>query len=81
MEEGVINFQGMKVRIFLDLTTEMAQFQDLRAKLCKYGTRHGIIHPATLIINFKEEKKYFKNHEVAETYFNTVIKSLDRYLD
>lgn len=33
-EEGVIHFLGMKVRIFLDLTTEMAkrrsQFQDVR---------------------------------------------------
>ena len=59
-EEGVINFRGMKVRIFPDLTAEMAkkrsQFQDVRAKLREAGIKHVIIHPASLIITFKSEQ-------------------------
>ncbi len=53
-EKGVMNFQGMKVRIFPDLTVEMAkrkaQFQDVSAKLHEAGIKHGIIYPDTLII-------------------------------
>lgn len=73
-----MNFRGV-VRIFPDLTAETAkrraQFQDVRAKLREAGIKHGIIHPATLIITFNGETKYFQDHKAAETYFSKVIKS------
>ena len=76
-ENGVIEFEGMKVRIFPDLTADLAkrraQFQGVRAKLSERGIRHGIIHPAMLIVSFKDEKKYFKNSADAESFFKTMI--------
>lgn len=53
----MIDYKGMRVRIFLDFTAEMAsrraQFYDVGAKLRECG----IIHPATVILTFNEEKK------------------------
>ncbi|KAL7407241.1 hypothetical protein ABVT39_005488 [Epinephelus coioides] len=77
-EEGEILFEDMKVRIFPDLTAavakQRAQFKDIRKKLREQKIRNGIIHPATLIVTYKDEKKYFKDSKSAEKYFNTVIK-------
>lgn len=76
-KEGVLHVRGMKLRIFPDLTTEMAKkrasFRDIRSKLRSAGVRHGIIHPATLIITFKGETKKFTECSVAEVYVKTMI--------
>lgn len=35
--------------------------------------KHGIIHPATLIITFREESKKITDYLVAEAYFKEVM--------
>lgn len=77
-KEGVMNFGRMTVGIFPDLTSEMArrraQFKDVRAKLREAGIKHGIVHPATLIVTFNGDTKYVQYHKTAEIYFSKVIK-------
>ena len=77
-KERVLHFRGMKVKIFPDLTTEMskrrAQFKDIRTQLYQAKIKHGLIHPATLIITFNEETKYFQDHKSAEAFFNQAIR-------
>ncbi|KAJ0037232.1 hypothetical protein NL108_018510 [Boleophthalmus pectinirostris] len=76
-KEGLLRVRGMKLRIFPDLTTEMAKkrtsFREIRSKLRDAGVRHGILHPATLIITFKGETKKFTERSVAHTYVKTVM--------
>lgn len=60
-KEKTLEYKGMKLKIFPDLTTETArrraQFKDLRSKLHRAGIKHGMIHPATFILTFDGEKK------------------------
>lgn len=53
----MIDYKEMKLKIFLDFTAVMtrrrAQFYDVGAKL----REQGVIHPATVILTFDEEKK------------------------
>lgn len=76
-QEKVIHFKGMNVKIFPDLTAEVAkrraQFKDLRMKLHQAGIKHGLIHPATLIITFNGDTKYFQDHKSGDIYYNQVI--------
>lgn len=75
--ERVLHSRGMKLKIFPDLTTEVARkrasFWEIRGKLKNAAVRHGIIHPATLILTFKGETKKFTEPSEAETYYKTVI--------
>lgn len=75
-EERVLEVRGMKLRFFPDILTEMAKirasFRDVRKKLWSAGVKHGIIHPATLILTFRGDTKKFSNHLAAETYLKTV---------
>lgn len=76
-KEKVLKYNDMKIKIFPDLTAEMAkrraQFKDLRMKLYQAGIKNGLIHPATLIITFDGVIKYFQDKETAERYFNQNI--------
>lgn len=75
--DKVLEIRGMKLRFFPDMTTEMARarasFREVRNKLWSAGVKHGIIHPATLIMTFNGETKKFTNHLDAETFYKTVI--------
>lgn len=77
-KERVLNFRRMKVKILPDLTAKMSkrrvQFKDLRMKLHQAEIKHGLIHPATLIVTFNGEAKYFQDHRTAETFFNQAIR-------
>lgn len=74
----VLEIRGMKLRIFPDFTTEIAKarasFREVRSILWSVGVKHGIIHPATLILTFKGETKKFADHLMAEKFVKTVIK-------
>lgn len=76
-QERVLHVKGMKVKIFPDLTAEVskrrAQFKDLRMKLHQAGVKHGLIYPATLIITFNGETKYFQDQKSGEIYYNQMI--------
>lgn len=67
----------MNVKIFPDLTAEVskrrAQFKDLRMKLHQAGIKHGLIYPATLIITFNGDTKYFQDQKSGDIYYNQVI--------
>ena len=56
-QKGSMNFRGMRVWIYPDLTSEetrrRAMFNDVRKKLREAKVRHGIRHPGTLLITFK----------------------------
>lgn len=73
----LFEIRGMKLRIFPNLTAETvrarARFREVRNKLWSAGVTHGIIHPATLILTFKEETRKFTRHLAAETFYKTVV--------
>ena len=77
-QKGSINFRGMRVWIYPDLTSEenrkRALFNDVRKKLREAKVHHGIRHPATLLITFKGETKSFSSSTDAEAHFNKNIK-------
>ena len=76
-QKGSMNYRGMRVWIYPDLTSEenwkRTMFNDVRKKLCEVKVHHGITHPATLI-TFKGETKSFSSSKDAETHFNKDIK-------
>lgn len=76
-QEKVLHFKGMHIKIFPDLTAEVskrrAQFKDLRMKLHQAGIKHGLIYPATLIITFNGDTKYFQDQKSGDIYYNQVI--------
>lgn len=76
-KDGILEVRGMRLRIFPDQTADMAKkrglFREVREKLWKAGVKQGIIHPATLVITYKEETMKFKDHEEAETFWKDVI--------
>lgn len=69
-KEGVVKYRNMNIRIFPDFTAESclkrAQFKDVTLILHENCIRHGIIHPATLIISCEGETKDFQDHKAAE---------------
>uniref|UniRef100_A0A672I4Q0 L1 transposable element RRM domain-containing protein n=1 Tax=Salarias fasciatus TaxID=181472 RepID=A0A672I4Q0_SALFA len=65
-KEKVLEIRGMKSWIYANLTTETvrarASFREVRNQLWKAGVKHRIIHPATLILTYKDETKKFTDH-------------------
>ena len=76
-DRGVMNYRGMKVRIFPDFTSEesakRAKFSDLRQKLYEAKIRSGFRQPATLLITFNEVTKSFTDADKAEEYYRSDI--------
>lgn len=69
----------MILQIFPDLTSDMAKqraaFQGMREDLRRAGVRHGIIHPAMLIITAETgQSRKFTDYRDAENYWESVIK-------
>lgn len=76
-KEKVLEIRGMKLRFYADLTTETARarasFREVRNRLWKAGVKHRIIHPATLILTYKDETKKFTDHLSVEAFYKDVI--------
>uniref|UniRef100_A0A673B6A9 L1 transposable element RRM domain-containing protein n=1 Tax=Sphaeramia orbicularis TaxID=375764 RepID=A0A673B6A9_9TELE len=76
-KEKVFEARGMKLRFFPDLTANTAKarasYREVRNKLWNAGIKHGIIHPATLVLTFRGETRRFTDNVAAETYVKTVI--------
>ncbi len=73
----MINYKGMKARIFPVLTSELAKSpvpgrQSQTERTWGQTWDHLRSHSHCY---FKDKRKYFKDSDVAETYFNTVIKN------
>lgn len=78
-KERTLKHGEMKLQMFPDLTSDMAKqratFREVRENLRREGVRHGIIHPATLIITVEPgQSKKFTDHREAEDYWQSVIK-------
>ena len=77
-KEHTLKYRGMKLQFFPDLTSDMAKrratFDEIREKLRSVGVKHGIIHPATLIITLGNETRRFTDHKKAEAYLDAVEK-------
>ena len=72
----MLEARGMRLRIFPDLMSDMAKKVPVFMKyerLTSSGVKHGIIHPTTLIITFREESKKSTDHLVTEAYWKEVI--------
>ncbi|KAK9976729.1 hypothetical protein ABG768_021934 [Culter alburnus] len=76
-KEKLFEIRGMKLRIFPDFTAETAKararFREVRNKLWSAGVKHGIIHPAILILTFNEKTIKFTDHLAAESFYKTVV--------
>ncbi|CAL8394895.1 unnamed protein product [Boreogadus saida] len=77
-KERTLKYGEMKLQFFPDLTSDMAKrratFGEIREKLRSAGVKHGIIHPATLIITLGNETRRFTHHKKAEAYLDAVEK-------
>lgn len=78
-KERTMKHGERRLRIFPDLTADMAKqrstFREVREKLRNAGVRHGIIHPATLIITVGTgQSKKFTDYREAEVFWDSVIK-------
>ena len=74
-----MKYGEMTLQIFPDLTADLvkkrATFREVRENLRRVGVKHGIIHPATLIITVRAgQSKKFTDHREAEVYWDSVIK-------
>lgn len=78
-KERTLNHGDMKLQFFPDLTSDMAKristFSKLREKLRDAGVKHGIIHPATLIMTVGGETRRFTDHEEALAFWNAAGKT------
>lgn len=72
-KKHMLQVRGMKLRVFADLTSKMARKRTSSGALKSADVRHGIIHPATLILTFKGETEKFTIKSDAEMYYTTVI--------
>ena len=64
----------MKLQFFPDLKSDIAKRRatvgEIREKLRTASVKHGIIHPATLIITLGNETRRFTDHQKAEAYWH-----------
>lgn len=76
-KEKLFEIRGIKLRIFPDFTAEVAKararFREVRTKLWSAGVKHGIIHPAILILTFNDEIIKFTDHLAAESFYKSVV--------
>lgn len=77
-KERIFRYGETRLQFFPDLTSDMAKrrakFGEIREKLRAAGVKHGIIHPATLIITHGSETRKFTDHQKAEAYWEAVDK-------
>ena len=81
-QNGAINFQGMKVRIYADETAEenkrRSLFKDIRKKLFDAKIKNGFRQPSQLLVTFNGETTSFTTPEEAQTYYETVIQPVQQ---
>lgn len=69
--EGSLNYDGQRIRIFLDITAEVMdckEFDAIRLKLKEAGIRHGFLFPARLTFTHAGHTKTFESPKKAATY-------------
>lgn len=78
-ELGSLEFNGAIVRIFPDMSTEVArrraEFKDVKAALRNAGITYGMLHPARLRIDFQGQRQIFHTPLAAMDFVSSVIKT------
>lgn len=71
-----IQHKGKKVRFFPDIATGLhqlrKQFDSVRQELRNRGIRHGLIHPAKLLVTYKERSHTFKTPAEARKFLEKI---------
>lgn len=78
-ELGSLEFNGAVVRIFPDMSAEVArrraEFKDVKTALRNAGITYGMLHPARLRVDFQGQRHLFQTPQAAMDFVSTVIKS------
>lgn len=78
-ELGSLEFNGAIVRIFPDMSAEVArrraEFKDVKAALRNAGITYGMLHPARLRVDFQGQRQIFHTPLAAMDFVSSVIKT------
>lgn len=73
-----VRYKDQQVKIYPDLATGIhqlrKQFDPIRQELRNLKVRHGVIHPAKLIVTYKERTYTFKSAKEAREFINNIQK-------
>lgn len=73
-----VRYKDQQVKIYPDLATGIhqlrKQFDPVRQELRNLGIRHGVIHPAKLIVTYKNRTYTFKSAKEAQEFINNIQK-------
>lgn len=76
--KGVIKYQGQQVRFYPDLAAgiqqQRKQFDLVRKELRTLGIRHGIMHPARLVLTHEGRTHIFKTPQEAQDFIRDIQK-------
>lgn len=71
-----IRYKNQQVRFYADVATEIhqlrKQFDPIRKELRTLGIRHGVIHPAKLLVTHNEETHTFKTPYEAQEFIRKI---------
>ncbi|KAL1276493.1 hypothetical protein QQF64_036116 [Cirrhinus molitorella] len=73
-----IRYNNQQIRFFEDLANGIhqrrKQFDPIRQELRDLGIRHGVIHPARLLVTYKEQTRTFKTPTEAREFIKKIQK-------
>ncbi|KAK7938900.1 hypothetical protein WMY93_002226 [Mugilogobius chulae] len=71
-----VYYEDQQVRFYPDLATGIAQlrkkFDPIRGELRKLGIRHGVAHPATLLVTYEGKTLSFKTPAEAQVFLRKI---------
>lgn len=71
-----IRYKDQQMRFYVDLATGIhqlrKQFDPIRQELRDLGVRHGVIHPARLLVTYKEQTRTFKTPTEAREFIKKI---------
>ncbi|XP_073798760.1 LINE-1 type transposase domain-containing protein 1 [Danio rerio] len=78
-ERGSLEFNGATIRIFPDMSAEVArqraEFKDVKALFRSAGVTYGMLHPAKLRVDYKGQRHFFQTPQAAMEFFTANIKN------
>lgn len=77
-----IRFQNQQVRLYPDTAAGLhqlrKQFDLVRAELRKLGLRHGVAHPAKLLVTYKDQTHSFSTAAAAREFVKKIQKKAEK---
>ncbi len=71
-----IRYKDQQIRFYVDLATGIhqlrKQFDPIRQELRDLGIRNGVIHPARLLVTYKEKTRTFKTPNEAREFIKKI---------